>query len=466
MAPTTFPPGPDEGFLGRALLKRNRIDPTGFMKEMAETYGDIVHFRAGFQNIYFLNHPDFVRDVLSNHYGHFVKGRGIKRNRRFLGNGLITSEGEEHRAMRQRTAPAFHRHRLEGYARTMVDSTTGYVEGWEEGGVVEILHEMRRLMVTIIGRTMFSFETNDEVTELHRAVEMSMAHFKPYKVRMPEWLERLIFPYERRASEADAYLERQLCRFIDERRRKAHDNGDLLTMLVEAHGEEGEITAQMNKQLRDEALTIFFAAYETNSTALMWIFYLLTRYPEVEAKLLAELDAVLGDRRPAFSDFPNLVYTERVYSEALRLYPPVWRLMRYAIRDYEIGGYRIPAKSLVVLSQFVTQRDARFFPDPLHFDPERWTPQERASRLPGTFFPFGGGARRCIGEAFAMMEGVLVLATIAREWRLRLAEEIPIEIAAKQLLHPKQRLRMIVERRTAIETAPRYAVSASGSTCQ
>jgi cytochrome P450 len=460
-----LPPGPDSGLFGARHLKANRIDPVGFMTDLAARYGDIVHFRAGLQRVYFLNNPEFVSDVLATHATNFVKGRGIKRNRRLLGNGLITSEGEVHRRMRQRTAPAFHRKRLDEYSNVMVESTVAHANHWQEGDFIDILQEMRALMMAIVGRTMFSFDAVDEIAELSRALETAMFQFKAFKVGVPEWVANVLSPAARRANQADEYLEREMCRLIAERRRTGHDNGDLLTMLLMEHDAQGEGEALSNKQVRDEALTIFLAAYETNATALMWTWYLLAQHPDVEAKLHAELDEVLGSRAPTLADVPNLVYTEKVFNESLRLYPPAWRLVRYAIGDYEVGGYTVPAGALVVISQFVMQRDARYFPDPLRFDPERWTVEAKASRLPGTFFPFGGGVRRCVGESFAILEAVLVIATLAREWRFRRADDASVELASVQLLRPRQRLRMVLDRRRreATNTPSSYSASASSA---
>jgi cytochrome P450 len=449
---TPLPPGPSGGLLGGRLVRRARRDPLSFLAELA-AYGDIAHFRVGFQHVFFLNRPEFIEQVLHGHYAHFRKGRGIRRNRRLLGEGMISSEGDLHRRQRLRTQPMFHRERIAAYARVMARCAAAHAERWQDGETVDVLLEMRRLTMAIIGETMFSFESEDEIRALDRALEVAMAEFRPFR-RFARIMDALPLPSTRRVRAADAYLEREMCRMIDQRRGRTEADGDLLTLLLLAHGEVGEGRLTDNNEVRDEALTIFLAGFETTSTALLWVWYLLAWNPDVEAEIHAELRSVLGDRDPEPEDVPRLEYTRRVFSETLRLYPPAWRLVRYAIHDVEIGGYTIPAGSLVVSSQFVTQRDARFFVEPLRFDPERWRPTAQPARPRYSYFPFGGGARRCIGEAFAMTEGVLIIATLARRWRFRPAAAQPdAEFAALQLLRPKETLRLILERRSALPIA-------------
>ena len=262
--------------------------------------------------------------------------------------------------------------------------------------------------------------------------------------------EKLPLSSARRSEKAGKYLEAVISRMIEERRQSGVDNGDLLTMLLLAQQEESDGGQIDSAQVRDEALTIFLAGYEANATALMWTWYLLSRHPQVEAKLHAELDLALKSRLPTANDLPDLTYTKMIFAEAMRLYPPAWRLVRYAIRDYEVGGYIVPAGSLVVVSQYLTHRDPRYFPDPLRFDPERWTPEAKASRPEWSFFPFGGGSRRCIGESFAWMEGILIIATLAQRWRMRLFSDRPVELAPVQLLRPKHEMLMVLEQRKGL----------------
>jgi cytochrome P450 len=263
-----------------------------------------------------------------------------------------------------------------------------------------------------------------------------------------EVLEKLPLPPQRRFMRARARLDSVVYRIIEERRRSGGDRGDLLSMLLLAVDEEGDRTGMTNEQLRDEAMTLFLAGHETTANALTWTWHLLAQNPEAESKLHEELDSVLeGGRPPTVEDFPRLRYTEMVVAEAMRLYPPAWAIGRLAVEEHEVAGYRIPRGSLVLVSQFVMHRDARFFPDPERFRPERFTPEAKAARPQFSYFPFGGGPRRCIGEGFAWMEAVLMLAAIARRLRLRPSPGAQIEMRPRITLRPKGGVPMVVERR-------------------
>jgi len=260
-------------------------------------------------------------------------------------------------------------------------------------------------------------------------------------------LEKLPLPANRRFQIARERLDATIYRMIDEHRRAGKDKGDLLSMLLLAQDTEGDGGSMTDEQLRDEAMTIFLAGHETTANALTWTWYLLSQHPEVEAKFHAEIEEVVGDRLPVAEDVPRLRYTEMILAEAMRLYPPAWLIGRRALEDYEIAGKHVPARSLVLMSQYVTHHDSRWYPDPFRFDPERWRAEEKEKRPRFSYFPFGGGPRLCIGESFAWMEGALVLATIAQKWRLRVAPGHPVELLPLVTLRPKFGMRMLVERR-------------------
>ena len=251
----------------------------------------------------------------------------------------------------------------------------------------------------------------------------------------------------RRFDSAKAKLDAVIYRLIEERRRSGKDRGDLLSMLLLAQDVEGDGGRMTDVQLRDEALTIFLAGHETTANALTWTWYLLSQNPEVETKLHAEIDEVLGGQLPAFEDVARLKYTEMVLAESMRLYPPAWAVGRRAVNDCKIGGYFVPKKSLVLMSQYVMHHDERYFHEPLHFKPERWTADERERRPQFSYFPFGGGPRRCIGEGFAWMEGILLIATLAQQWQMRLVPGHPVALKPLMTLRPKHGMRMTVVRR-------------------
>ncbi|HEX8355137.1 MAG TPA: cytochrome P450 [Pyrinomonadaceae bacterium] len=412
-------------------------DPLALLAGLAREYGDVARFRAGPQSVYLLSHPDYVRDLLVTNSARFRKGRALQRAKRLLGEGLLTSEGEFHRRQRRLAQPAFHRQRVNDYGRVMVEYAEETSARWRDGRELDISEEMMRLTLAVVGKTLFDAEVESDADEVGAALTEVMDLFGYLMLPFSELLEKLPLPPRRRFLRARARLDAVIYRIVEERRRDERDRGDLLSTLLHAVDEEGDRTGMTNEQLRDEVMTIFLAGHETTANALTWCWYLLAQNPEAEARLHAELDAVLaGGRAPAPEDVPALRYTEMVVAETMRLYPPAWALGRLALEDYEVGGYRIPRGSLVLVSQYVIQRDPRFFPDPERFDPERWTPEAKAARPQFAYFPFGGGPRRCIGEGFAWTEAVLILATLARRWRARLLPGRAPELLPRITLRP------------------------------
>jgi cytochrome P450 len=275
-----------------------------------------------------------------------------------------------------------------------------------------------------------------------------MELFNAMLLPFSELLEKLPLPQKRRFQRAKERLDTTIYRMIDERRRSGEDHGDLLSMLLLAQDEEGDGGGMTDEQVRDEALTIFLAGHETTANALTWTWYLLSQHPLVEARLHEEIDSVLkGGRLPSFEDVPNLKYTEMVLSESMRLYPPAWAIGRLAIKDHAVGDYVVPPGTLVLLSQYVMHRDERFFPDPTRFDPDRWLPEVKEARPAFSYFPFGGGPRRCIGEGFAWMEGILLIATLARTWSMRLVPGHNVAVNPVITLRPRHGMRMTVSKR-------------------
>jgi cytochrome P450 len=446
MPTTLLPPGPKINPLDAYLLATGRRDPLSFLLNATREHGDIVHFRIGGESIYLLNHPDYVKDVLVNNYKKFLKGRGIERRNRMIGRGLVTSEGDFHRRQRKLINPLFHRERIAAYGDVMVERAARRSDGWEDGQTIEVADEMKRITVSIVGKTLFDRDTGEELSaEINAAVQTAIKGFKTFYLPTGKFLERILIPQNRRTEEARATLEGFINRLIAERRRDGEDRGDLISMLLMAQAEDAE-GWMTDEQIRDEALTIFLTGYEGSAQALTWTWYLLSQHPEVEAGLHAELDAVLEGRLPTAADMPHLKYTEKVFREAMRLYPPAWRMMRRAIDDYEAGGYEIRAGSIVLLSPYVMHRDERYYAEPFRFNPERWTDDARRSMPEFCYFPFGGGPRRCIGEGFAWMEGCLLLATVARRWRLRLAPRHPVKTQPVIMLRSKHGMRMRAER--------------------
>lgn len=440
------PRGPrNPPFLGQ--LPAFRRDPLNFLHTIARRYGDVAAFRLGPQPTVLINHPDLIKDVLVTQQRNFVKGRGLQRAKALLGAGLLTSEGAFHLRQRRLVAPAFHRQRIVGYAATMIEHGQRMSEEWQAGATLDVWRDMMRLTLGIVGKTLFDAEVADEANEIGRALTTVMQMFRSVTLPGAELLDRLPLPRTRRFQQAKAQLDATIYRIIAERRRSNVDRGDLLSMLLLAQDEETGATMN-DLQIRDEAMTLFLAGHETTANALTWTWYLLAQNPTAEARMHAELDAVLGGRSPSFDDLPRLGYTQMVLTEAMRLYPPAWILGRLATTDYRYGAYFFPAGTLVLMSQYVMHRSERFFPNPERFEPRRWTPEFR-TRLPRfAYFPFGGGPRVCIGESFAWTEGVLLLATLAQHWRLRLVPEQPVAPQPLVTLRPKYGMSMTLERRT------------------
>lgn len=439
------PPGPTARFPGHMMLEfaRRRLP---FLVESAERYGDIVLFKVGNERIYLFNHPDLVRDVLVTNQKNFTKSRALERAKKVLGEGLLTSEGAFHLRQRRLAQPAFHRDRITAYARSMVEYAERTRSRWKAGSSIDAHDEMMKLTLAIVAKTLFSADVEGEAAEIGEALSTTFAAFNIGVLPFSELLEKLPLPYIKRFDAARARLDATIYRIIDERRRSGEDKGDLLSMLLLAQDTEGDGGGMTNLQLRDEAMTIFLAGHETTANALSWTWYLLSRHPDVEERFHQEVDA-LGDRLPGPEDTPRLTYTRMILAESMRLYPPAWAIGRRAIEDFEAGGYDIPARSMVLMSQYIMHRDRRFHPDPTRFDPDRWLPEVASARPRFSYFPFGGGTRICIGEQFAWMEGVLLLATIAQRWSLRFLGTSAPEIEPRITLRPRNGIQMRVEAR-------------------
>lgn len=440
------PPTLPAGILGGHFLKFRR-QPTEFLTKAAQL-GDVSRFRLGNQPMFFVNHPDLIRDVLVTNAGKFHKGRALQRMKRVLGQGLLTSEGEFHLRQRRLAQPAFHRQRIAGYADSMVGYGERVSESWRDGKTYDIAEEMMRLTLYIVAKTLFGANVEDKADEIGEAMTTLIGAFNYLLLPFSELLEKLPLPIAKRFDRAKETIDRVIYKIISERRQTGEDRGDLLSMLLLAQDEDdgGRMT---DEQVRDEALTLFLAGHETTANALTWTWYLLSQNPEIERKFHEDIDRVLpGKGVPTFADYNELKYTEAVLAEAMRLYPPAWAIGRLAIENHKLNGFPVDKGSLVLLSPFTMHRDRRFWDEPETFKPERWEKlsiKEASQKF--VYFPFGGGVRRCIGEQFALTEGVLMLATIGRNWRLKPMANQKIELNPLVTLRPKYGMKMQVERR-------------------
>lgn len=439
-------PGPKRKALGDQLVPMSR-DPLKFLLKIAHDYPDIATFKLGPQRTFLLSKPEYIEDVLVAHDWNFLKGRGLQRAKKVLGKGLLTSEGNFHRRQRRLSQPAFHKQRIAAYGGVMAAYAARARDSWKEGETRDISQDMMRLTLAIVAKTLFDADVQGEAQEIGNALTEVLELFATFSSPLTEITDKLPTARNRRVKRGKQRLDETIYRIIAEHRAAGEDRGDLLSMLLLAQDTEEASGGMSDEQLRDEVMTLFLAGHETTANALAWTWYLLSQNPGVEAKMHAEIDGVLGTQLPAFEDVPRLTYTERVFTEAMRLYPPVWVMGRRAVSACKIGGYHVPAKSIVLLSQFVTHHDQRYYDEPDKFDPDRWLPEARAGRPRYSYFPFGGGPRLCIGEQFAWMEGILLLAVIAQKWKLRLVPGHPVKPQPLITLRPKHGMKMVLEGR-------------------
>jgi cytochrome P450 len=389
-----FPPGLQRNLLWFALRKFRPANPILLFQHLAETYGDIAHYKIGPHHIVFLNHPEYIREVLVVQNENFIKERTVQRTRMLLGEGMITSEGAAHRAQRMAAQPAFHRQRIGEYGRVIVEEATHIRDSWQAGKERDIAIDMMHLTLNVVARTLFATDLRDEVYELAAAINRIMGLYN-FLVMLPaaEWLVHLRPPGLAAFVRARKRIDAVVYRMIDAYQRSGLDRGSLLDLMLAASPAKDQASRQ---SLRDQVITIFLAGYETVANALSWTWYLLSENPDCEARLHREVDAVLAGRLPEAADVSRLRYTENVMAESLRLYPPAWAMGRYARNEFALGDYFLPARTTVLISQFVTHRDPRYFPDPLRFDPDRFSTEGKAQRRKFTYFPFGAGPRQCI----------------------------------------------------------------------
>jgi cytochrome P450 len=410
-------PGPASRF-GLRNLARFARDQLGMLRDVAQTYGDVACVELLGQRYYLVSHPDDIEAVLVKHARVMLRDRHSVVLERALGKGLLTSDGERWRHQRRLMAQAFVPRRIQSYGAAMARVTDAGLRRWRDGAEVNVHQEMSRLTMEVVADVLFGSGLAAQDVALVRdsmeTVNEFFANSPEAVVLLPAWVPT---PRNRRMNAAVASLDALIYQIIA-RRRAGEPRDDLLGTLLAAQDDDG---ARMSDgQLRDEAMTLFLAGHETTARARAHTLYLQGTHPEVAERLRAELDAVLGDRLPTADDARALPFTERVLKESLRLYPPAWTTGREAAEEVEVGGYRIPKGAQILASPWVVQRDARWFPDPERFDPDRWEGARGKETPRFAYFPFGGGPRVCIGSHFAMLEATLMLALIARRWRVEL----------------------------------------------
>jgi cytochrome P450 len=427
-------------------------DPLGLFMRSQRAYGDVARFRAGSFWFYFVNDVTAIHHILVDNAKNYTKSRNYRGLKLFMGEGLVTSEGDHWRRQRKLAQPAFHRERLASFADVMAKDTVAMLDRWatEPARIVDVHEEMMRLTLRIVGRTLFGCDVDGDAKEVGKALTFGLHFTNDYVeslLPLPLWVPT---PKNLRFSRAKETLDKLVYRIIDER-RNGEKKDDLLGMLMEATDEETG-RGMSNKQLRDEVITLVVAGHETTATALTWTWYLLSRHPEVERPVQAEVATVLGGRAVVFEDVAKLVYTRMVVEEAMRLYPPVWIFERQAIADDVVAGFRLPKGAIVGISPYALHRHPAHWSNPEGFDPERFTAERSEGRPRFAYLPFGGGPRQCIGNGFAMMETVILLATIASRARLELVPGHPAVPDPLVTLRPKHGMRMSVRWRPATQS--------------
>ena len=407
----------------------------------------MIRFRgvAGIvRDLYFVSEPAWIEEILVSKGSSFGKARGTRRLRLIIGNGLLTSDEPEHLAHRRLIQPAFHRKRIADFARVMAQKCVARVALWSDGERIEIDAQTNALALDIVADTLFGIDLSNDMQTISKSLDTAMSLFHYMQTPFSELFDNWPLPNILRFKAARRRLYEVVDRIIASHRNEGTDRGDLLSMLLSARDDDGRGGFD-DEQVRDEALTILLAGHETTANALAWTFYLLQRHPDIEAALYRHVDEVLEGRTVDFDDIPRLDYVRAVFAEAMRLYPPAWVTSREALHPVTIGGVRFEAGDVAIVSQYVTHRDPRFWNEPERFEPARFlegAPQEKYA-----YFPFGGGTRLCIGESFAWMEGVLVLATFLQKWRLRLVPGQRIAPQPLITLRPKYGMRMQIEAR-------------------
>lgn len=449
MTLSTPPTPPGHLLLGN--IPEMRKGYIAFLLRCAETYGNVFRLRAGPMFLNIIADPDTIREVMIDTKRYHRSARALQVTLKFLGEGLPLSNGTYHDQQRKLMTPAFHKSRVEAYARSMVADSQRLINSWHAGQTIDVLVQMTRLTLTIVVKSLFNSDVWDDAGEMGQAMKLfsdAISRRADQRFVPPD----LINPQNKIEQQAIDAVDAMIYKLIAARRGSDEDTGDLLSMLLAARIEDDaarteEGAALTDLQIRNELLSLFFAGHETTANTLTWAFYLLSQNPEVEARLVTEINQVVGDRAPALDDLPQMPYLDQVVKEVMRLYPAAWMIDRTPTEDVELCGYRIKKGAMMLISPYMMHHNPRYFEDPERFDPERFS-KEREGTIPkNTYLPFGMGPRVCIGQQFALMEMRLILATILQRYHLAMPVGTAVPPRYSGLLTPKERVSMTLERR-------------------
>ncbi len=439
-------PGP-KGYPVLGIIPKIGKDALKFFSSMID-YGNLVRLDFGPRTMFLVTDAEGIKYVLQDNNRNYEKGYDVTKP--LIGNGLVTSEGDFWRRQRRIMQPMFHRNKIDDFSRVMVDTAEEITSEWkgyaEQKTPIDVAKEMTRLTQQVIARTMFSTDVGGQTDMYMEAFEHGLEFLNQRMFNPLPFIDKLPTPTNLRFKKAVQTLNDSIYSLIDERKLANSNSQDLLSMLLAARDEEtGE--GMSDQQIRDEVTTIFFAGHETTASTLSWTWYLLARHPEIEIRLHAELDEILGGKKPTAADYGALQYTRRIVDEVLRLYPPAWMFARQSINADEISGYHIPAGAMLMLSPYVTHRHPRYWENPEEFNPDRFLPEQSANRPKYAYFPFGGGPRLCIGRDFALVEAALVIAEIAQRYRMRLVDSTSVHAQPIATLRPRPGVEVILEAR-------------------
>ena len=439
-----LPPGPRGTLLG-GNIHQFRTDILDFLLETARDYGPLASFRVGPRQVFLASGPDLIEQVLVTDAQHYIKHFGARAFKPVLGNGLITSEGAFWHRQRKLIQPAFLKTRVQSYAPVMAELTNQMLDSWTPGKRVQLDFEFEVLTSKIALKTLFDLDDRGDHERFDGVLKLAFNLMNERLRRifkLPLWVPT---PANRRLKSAVAELDQTVQSFIAAGRSRQHPGDDLLSRLLVAQHEDG--TRMSDRQLRDEAMTLYLAGHETTALTLAWSWYLLSQHRRVEEKLVSEWKRVLRGAPPSSAHLSRLPYTAAVIAESMRLFPPVYVIGREATTELELGGYRVKPGYTVLMSQWVNHRDPKYFPEPEEFRPERWE-HGFSKRIPKfAYYPFGGGQRICVGSAFALMEAAIILAAVGQRYRFTLDPDAVIGIKTQITLLPANGIPATLERR-------------------
>ncbi len=450
---TPYPPGPSyrDRLRNPGLL---RLSTHEFLERNANTFGDLVHYKAFGRHVFQFNHPDMVHEVLVRDAAMQHRGIVMQRAKFVLGDGLLTSEEPVHMRQRRLVQPGFHRQRIAAYGETMLQFADEMTARWQSGVAFDIHRSMLELTLRITGKCLFDSDVESEVKTISDSVTAFMGFLPLAFLPYPHLLLKIPFGFIGRIQKSQKKLDRLIYTMIADRRNSGIDHGDLLSMLLASQDVEGAGGRMNAQQVRDECLTLLLAGHETTANGLSFVFFLMAQHADVQEKVFAEASSAFetpsAESHPTSAEiYERLPYCHRVVSEALRMYPPVWVTARTAAVSYLYRGMEIPAGSLLLVPQIAIHRDSRWYPEPMRFNPDRFLPEAIATRPRHAYFPFGAGSRICIGENFAWMEAVLVLASVIRNWRLGFQGPIPTDLplSAQISLRPRDPVVIVATKR-------------------